>query len=273
MVSTLLQCPICKEPLILRGSSFVCANRHTFDLSRKRTVDLLGVKDRKLIGDSRLMLEARIRLHESGFFDPLKDEISTLIDQSVAPTETTRVDVGCGPGLFFEPLSKNAASETVLVGTDISPDALSIARRFSRTALLLRANSWRHIPLLSRSADLVFTAFAPSNPTECIRIMKRKAHRLIVTASTRHLGELRDVAPILSIHPGKERDIEDDYAGFRQILKRNLVYTFGASRQFCADVIQSGPSSFRKEAIDAVNNLPAHISITAAFLILLYQQP
>ena len=65
----LLSCPKCREPLSLHGKSLKCVNLHTYDLSKKGTVNfVLGYGEDNY---NLAMLEARERVIQNGFFNPI----------------------------------------------------------------------------------------------------------------------------------------------------------------------------------------------------------
>lgn len=53
-------CPVCGEKLDRSGKSYICPNRHTFDMAKSGYVNLLPTNNSGSVhGDNKLMLRAR----------------------------------------------------------------------------------------------------------------------------------------------------------------------------------------------------------------------
>ena len=54
-------CPICGDPLVQQDRSFVCSNRHSFDIARQGYVNLLTVQQKHSLtpGDTREQVLSR----------------------------------------------------------------------------------------------------------------------------------------------------------------------------------------------------------------------
>ena len=95
-----LICPICKNPLCLKEKSYVCSKGHCFDIAKSGYVNLLPPSPMgKRHGDDKLMVKARSRFLDKGFYDPLSKEISKIINLLV-DDNCHIVDAGCGEGKY-----------------------------------------------------------------------------------------------------------------------------------------------------------------------------
>ena len=120
-----LICPICGEQLDNQGRSYVCPNRHSFDVARQGYVNLLPVQQKhsQNPGDTREQVLSRRSFLEADFYAPIA---RALIDtaremQAVGPI----LDIGCGEGYYCTRLAE--AMDAELVGLDISKEAVRCA--------------------------------------------------------------------------------------------------------------------------------------------------
>ena len=116
-------CPVCCRPLMLTQSVYQCEKRHSFDLSRFHYVNLIR-SSKKIHGDNAEMVKARTRFLQSGAYQPLKDQLTELI-QSLNPSSV--LDSGCGEGYYTELCETLKSCECF--GIDLSKEALKQAGR------------------------------------------------------------------------------------------------------------------------------------------------
>lgn len=88
-------CPLCHAPLERRDNSFICPQRHQFDLAKEGYVNLLPVQFKRSRdpGDSAEMMQARRAFLDAGHYQPLRDAICAYL-HTFAPTDL--LDIGCG---------------------------------------------------------------------------------------------------------------------------------------------------------------------------------
>lgn len=175
-------CPVCGNRLFLLDRSLGCMSGHSFDKAKQGYVNLLlknGAGKRH--GDDRLMVEARSRFLDRGYYAPLRSKISDIIGSGHAV-----LDSGCGEGYYT---SLFAQSNTV-VGIDISKDALKSAAKRCRLAEFAVA-SISEIPLADASVDTVVNIFAPESRSEFSRILSKGGRLITATPLENHLMELK----------------------------------------------------------------------------------
>ena len=206
----ILACPVCQEALCQRGRAYVCANHHSFDMSRKGYVNLLlsHQKETRDPGDSSLMVEARREFLNTGHYANLAAMLITIASDLDAGM---LLDVGCGEGYFLHHLRTGLPSAT-LIGIDISRAAINAAASRDKTATFVVASSF-HLPLMSKSVDCVTRVMAPSDDAEVGRVLRNHGHYVTVTPGPNHLYGLKKLiytttsknAPKLSIPVGFEQ--------------------------------------------------------------------
>ena len=80
-MTSILQCPVCRELTVRSETGCQCANKHTFDAARQGYVNFLLAhkKHSKEPGDSRDMIQSRRRFLDRGHYDKLSDGINEAI--------------------------------------------------------------------------------------------------------------------------------------------------------------------------------------------------
>lgn len=166
---------------MLSERSYVCANGHSFDLSRSGYLNLLQPQDRRSShpGDTPAAVAARRRflsLHGS----PL-DLSSYFADVD------TLLDVGCGEGYHLSTLPPSVDAH----GVDISLPAIDAAARRYRDAFFVIANADRFLPYADASFAAVASITARMNPPEFHRVLRPDGRLLVALPAPDDLLELR----------------------------------------------------------------------------------
>jgi 23S rRNA (guanine745-N1)-methyltransferase len=102
------KCPLCSESLTLEQRSYLCENKHCFDIAKEGYVNLLPVQSKKSKspGDSKPMLAGRQQFLRQGYYDFLVRDIANLICQhGAAGGRADLLDMGCGEGYYSEQLA------------------------------------------------------------------------------------------------------------------------------------------------------------------------
>ena len=70
-------CPLCHQPLSREKNSYICPQRHQFDMAKEGYVNLLPVQHKRSRdpGDSAEMMQARRAFLDAGHYQPLRDAI------------------------------------------------------------------------------------------------------------------------------------------------------------------------------------------------------
>jgi len=214
-MQSIYQCPVCGERLIQANKSFICSQKHTYDISREGYVNLLlaNQKNTKEPGDSKLMVESRQDFLDKGYYDPLSDEIIKIVGSFVAEAEVGAgggsgavaeseahyniLDLGCGTGFYsgklLEALNKTKTERPPgLWGMDISKPAIKKASKRYPGIQFCIGSSF-NLPYPSESLDLVFSIFSPFDSDEVFRVLKPGGIILLVRPGSNHLKELGEL--------------------------------------------------------------------------------
>ncbi len=191
----MLICPKCGGALSREGKSFLCPQRHCFDIAKSGYVNLL-TSDRMnsaLPGDNKLMVQSRKKFLDKDYYKPLADALCSTVLR-YAQSGCTVLDAGCGEGYYTEKIaaalnSLNGMNAEIL-GLDISKSAADYAARRTKSAQFAVASVF-HIPVGTESCHIVTSLFAPWCGEEILRVLKKDGILIMAIPSERHLWQLK----------------------------------------------------------------------------------
>ena len=190
MSNTLLQCPVCQQPLHL--SHHYSCGKHHFDRAKEGYVNLCIPPIR---GDDALLVNARANFFQTNPYKPLMVKL-----QSMITSFSTVLDVGCGTGAYLEFMKRNDSTLTT-IGCDGSKKAIRKAAKLDTQTLYMVANM-NALPLLNESVDVILSVFAPYNSEEIQRVLKPNGQLIVVQPAPNHLFELKQVLyDIVKLNP------------------------------------------------------------------------
>ena len=246
-----LICPICGEKLNRADKSYVCPNRHSFDVARQGYVNLLTVQQKHSLnpGDTREQVLSRRAFLEAGFYAPI---LNTLIETAKELGITGPIlDVGCGEGYYSAQLA--AALNAELTGFDISKEAVRCAAAKYKGPTWLTATA-AHIPVSDGSAQLVTSLFALTLPEEFARVLADGGYYFQVLAAQDHLLGLKCIIyPELKL---KEKDSVPDLPGFELVKSIPIRFSFTVEGEQKQNLLSMTPHVFRigKEGAERLKN-------------------
>jgi len=190
MSKTLLQCPVCQQPLYL--TQHYSCGKHHFDRAKEGYVNLCIPPIR---GDDALLVNARANFFQTNPYTPLMEKL-----QSMIASFSTVLDVGCGTGAYLEFMKKKDPTLTT-IGCDGSKLAIKKAAKLDPQSLYMVANM-NALPLLNESVDVILSVFAPYNSEEIQRVLKPSGQLIVVQPAPNHLFELKQVLyDIVKLNP------------------------------------------------------------------------
>jgi 23S rRNA (guanine745-N1)-methyltransferase len=203
MTTVILQCPLCRNPLLNAPGGYQCLQNHTFDSARQGYVNLLLAhkKNSKEPGDGKDMIKSRRRFLDLGLYDAISDGINDAVGAHLSSAKFDHVfnilDVGCGEGFYLKRLKEFLIQTSPPVpvdyfGVDISKFAVRKATQRDRTMNWFVA-SVNDIPFSSGAMDAVLNVFSPANYSEFSRVLRAPGRLLIVTPGPKHLYGLRKI--------------------------------------------------------------------------------
>lgn len=191
-------CPVCQTPITTTEDGGVCRKGHRFDRARSGYMHLLPAnrKHAKNPGDDKLMVDARRKFLDKGYYRPLADTVSRLASEWLAnlPHQTPCVlDAGCGEGyyttLLYDALCQRGLEPDIL-GVDISKLALDKAAKRQKAIFYVVASVF-HLPVPDACCDLLCSLFSPYCSEEYQRVIRPGGAMLLVIPGENHLWELK----------------------------------------------------------------------------------
>ena len=235
-----LICPVCGEKLNKADRTYLCPNRHSFDIARQGYVNLLTVQQKHSLnpGDTREQVLSRRGFLDAGFYAPI---LNTLIETAKALGVTGPIlDVGCGEGYYSAQLA--AALSAELVGFDISKEAVRCAAAKYKGPTWLTATA-AHIPVGDGSVELMTSLFALTLPEEFSRVLKDGGCYFQVLACQDHLLGLKSIIyPELKL---KEKDSVPELPGFRLVKSIPIRFSFTVEDDQIQNLFSMTPHVFR----------------------------
>ena len=235
-----LICPVCGAQLNQVERSYLCPNRHSFDMARQGYVNLLTVQQKHSLapGDTREQVLSRRAFLEAGFYAPIA---GTLIDTAKKYGVSGEIlDIGCGEGYYSARLAD--ALGLPLTGLDISKEAVRCAAAKYKNARWLCATA-AHIPVAEGSAALLTSLFALTLPEEFHRVLAEDGLYFQVLAAEDHLLGLKSIIYDELHH--KEKDTVPELPGFERLESIPIRFDFTVEGEQIRNLFSMTPHVFR----------------------------
>jgi 23S rRNA (guanine745-N1)-methyltransferase len=239
-------CPLCQSTLRHEQRSYVCHQRHQFDVAKEGYVNLLPVQHKrsKDPGDNKEMMQARRQFLETGYYHRLRQSIG---DELLRYPIQSLLDIGCGEGYYtdyFRQTLSQTESEISVHGLDISKIAIRYAAKAYPETHFCVASSQR-LPFADNSLDAIVRIYAPCKADELTRVLSSNGVIITVTPAARHLFQLKSL-----IYQNVVLHDEDPEAidGFELINQQTLHYTMNLPGADAFSLLQMTPFAWRATA-------------------------
>lgn len=202
------RCPICDSSMeVVESKSFICSNRHTFDIAKQGYVNLL-TKPVKTHYDEKLFDARHKIIVDRHFFSDLHDVITNIIHEhdSEISKDTIIFDAGCGEGSHLHNILALTNKENLVgVGLDISKEGIKIASRQYKEALWI-VGDLANTPLVNDSCAYILNILSPANYQEFRRLLQANGIMIKVVPRPNYLIEVREVL----FHSPEKREYQND---------------------------------------------------------------
>ncbi len=185
----ILICPKCAGTLKRNSSSFICDNRHTFDIAKSGYVNFN--QSDNTAGDSKGMVRARKAFLDYGSYKKFAAALANAVGLA---KHGIIVDAGCGEG-YYSKIIAESLTGCDIYGFDLSKSAVDTAsKRVKGTDIsaLFSVCSIFDLPIKDSSADVVMNLFAPCAAEEFHRILKPNGRLIMGVAGENHLIGLKN---------------------------------------------------------------------------------
>lgn len=256
----LLRCPTCRARGLNPGRGALrCPAGHTFNIGRHGYVSLLA-DTRATSGDDPAMVQARNRFLAGGHYSPIREAVARLASGA------TVVDVGCGPGYYLAGVLDQLPGARGL-GLDTSVRAVRSAARAHSRAAAATWDVFRPFPLADAVADVVLNVFAPRNPAEFHRVIRRGGRLIVVRPTERHLAEL---PAAIGVDPAKEERLHRALGRyFDADVTEEVTYSMSLTGQDVRELVGMTPNARHVDPA-ALDTAPGR-QVTASVLATAYR--
>lgn len=223
---SLFRCPICAAPLQREGRTYICPNRHSYDVAREGYVHLLPANQKHSAnpGDDKAMVAARTAFLDGDYYAPLRETLCGVV--SAHGGEHPKIlDVGCGEGYYTQGLAQLPGAQ--IAGVDLSKAGLKKAARRVKDGEFAVASVY-HLPVADCAVDVVVDCFAPLALEEYRRVLRPGGLFVYVVPAPMHLMEMKGVL-YDTPYPNPEERVE--YEGFTYVDILPVTTTFTLDRQ------------------------------------------
>lgn len=267
-------CPVCGQPLSRQEKSYICKNRHNFDISSKGYVNLLPANKKHSLapGDDKGMVIARNNFLSLGYYSHLKETLENLCIK-YSGKDVNVLDCGCGEGYYtqgiYEKLVENGRNVAVQ-GIDISKDAVALAAKRVKDCQFAVASSF-HLPVPDKSIDILINCFSPLAVKEFNRVMKKNGVFLYVVPAPKHLWQLKEA---LYETPYENPLKVEQYEGFQLIdTVKAEKEIFINSNEDINNLFKMTPYVYRSPKLAQEVLLKAEkLAVNAHFIIYIYRK-
>ena len=238
-------CPLCHQPLTQDKNSFVCPQRHQFDVAKEGYVNLLPVQHKRSRdpGDSAEMMQARRAFLDAGHYQPLRDAIVAALSARLASAPATILDIGCGEGYYTHAFA-DALPQSATFGLDVAKVAIRAASRRYPQVTFCVASSHR-LPFADASMDAIVRIYAPCKAQELARVVKPGGWTITATPGPRHLMELKGlIYDDVRLHAPHAEQLE----GFTLQQSIALGYQMQLNGSEAVALLQMTPFAWRAKA-------------------------
>lgn len=260
-----LICPNCGAHLNANDSSLVCEHGHCFDISKEGYVNLLlpNMKKTKEPGDDKVMISARQKFLNKGYFSKLKNEIEKTILDFQAETV---LDAGCGTGYYANTLWRMGVN---VIGIDISKFAIQCASKNNCNVNYFVASIF-NLPILENSIDVILNVFAPKPQNEFKRILKENGIILEVVPGEDHLKELKQTIYQEEFKHNKEKFVFDK---FKLKQSQRIIYQETITEhEDIVNLAKMTPYWYKGGQKNIINLESAKLTITFDFIINVWEK-
>ena len=245
-MSIVYKCPVCGEELSLIEKSYVCKNKHTFDIAKEGYVNFaLGKNDS---GDNADMCACRRRFLSKGYYENFARLISDTA-KKYSSVESL-LDAGCGEGYYLRFL-RDYLPESSLCGIDLAKDAVKLAAKSEKQRVgnrnLYSVCGIFSLPFFDNSFDCVISVFAPVGDAENLRVLKKNGIMLVAGPGKTHLSGLKSA---VYEKPYENPEKHREYDGFEFLGKETCEYSVMVEKDDILDLFTMTPYYWKTSKSD-----------------------
>ena len=166
-------CPYCKEKMYFAGESLKCTNKHTFDITKKGTINFIispKIKESKIYNEK--LFNCRRKFIENGYYADVYELIANEIND-LNLDDIKILDLGCGEGIHSINILNKIKNCYRYFGFDYSKCAINLASDYNSSNRFYFNGDVNNIPIASDSMDVIIDFLSPYSESEIKRVLKK----------------------------------------------------------------------------------------------------
>lgn len=233
-------CPYCKEKMYFAGESLKCTNKHTFDITKKGTINFIispKIKESKIYNEKLFI--CRRKFVENGYYADVYELIANEIND-LNLDDIKILDLGCGEGIHSINILNKIKNCYRYFGFDYSKCAINLASDYNSSNRFYFNGDVNNIPIASDSIDVIIDFLSPYSESEVKRVLKKGGIFIKIAPSSNYLLELREASGLGKYQ--KQQEIIDNLGKyFKDIVTENYQRTFKIEQDDIENLIGMTP--------------------------------
>lgn len=232
------RCPICKSEVeMVEHSRLVCLTNHSFDISKNGYVNL--APQSHVTKYDKSLFEARTKVMNSGYFDPVLESIIQIIDKR-RQDKSIILDAGCGEGTHLSTIVSKLAGNAHAVGIDLAKEGIATAAKEYPGSVWSVADL-ANCPFQDEKFEVILNILSPANYLEFTRLLTKGGLFVKAVPEKGYLKELRSI-----FYEGKGQKEETDPVErfaehFEEVQTERITYVFPLAEELLASLIRMTP--------------------------------
>lgn len=242
-------CPYCKNSLELNVTSLKCHNNHTFDLTKKGTINFIAstkIKESKIYNEK--LFTCRRKFIQKGYYEEVYNIIVGTIN-SLNLNNLSILDLGCGEGTHTINILNKISGNYNYCAFDYSKSAINLASDYNSTNRFYFDGDVNNIPITTNSIDVIIDFLSPYSESEVKRVLKKGGMFIKVSPNKDYLLELRQALGLNEYQ--KQAKVIDNLAKhFKNISTKTYTKSFAISKEDQDNLIGMTPINTTKNSLE-----------------------
>lgn len=242
-------CPYCKNSLELNVTSLKCHNNHTFDLTKKGTINFIAstkIKESKIYNEK--LFTCRRKFIQKGYYEEVYNIIAETVN-SLNLNNLSILDLGCGEGTHTINILNKISGNYNYCAFDYSKSAINLASDYNSTNRFYFDGDVNNIPITTNSIDVIIDFLSPYSESEVKRVLKKGGMFIKVSPNKDYLLELRQALGLNEYQ--KQAKVKDNLAKhFKNISTKTYTKSFAISKEDQDNLIGMTPINTTQNSLE-----------------------